>query len=68
MTTKGSNHLQRSGGAGDSVSECVSQQSEDLLMVQRKTHAGYSGTCFWKVGSSLQYSLYSHFTLKCKFI
>ncbi|TNN59001.1 hypothetical protein EYF80_030739 [Liparis tanakae] len=31
------------------------------------THAGYSGTRLLKKGRSLQYSLYSHLTLKCSF-
>lgn len=35
---------------------------------QDATHAGYSGTLLLKKGRSLQYSLYSHFTLKCRFM
>lgn len=32
------------------------------------TYAGYSGTRSLKVGSSATYSLYSHLTLKCRFM
>lgn len=44
------------------------RDSEDLLQETQNTHAGYSGTFPLKAGRSRTYSLYSHFTLKCKFI
>lgn len=38
------------------------------VMGQVATHAGYSGTLLLKKGRSLQYSLYSHLTLKWRFM
>lgn len=65
--TKGSNHLQRvhgersqHGGTDPSRAHCSPPRS--------CTHAGYSGTRLLKEGSSVTYSLYSHFTLKCRFM
>lgn len=63
--TKGSNQLEQRALRGEPSSP---GGASPPLWPRGCTHAGYSGTRLLKEGSSVTYSLYNHFTLKCRFM
>lgn len=67
--TKGSNQLEeRATCVTPAALRGHQTGGSPLPQPQGCTHAGYSGTRLLKEGSSVTYSLYSHFTLKCRFM
>lgn len=65
--TKGSNQLEERPVPGE-ASQPRGHKHPIRGPLKGCTHAGYSGTRLLKEGSSVTYSLYSHFTLKCRFM
>lgn len=66
--TKGSNQLEERHVPGETRQRGAASPLPGPPTPQGCTHAGYSGTRLLKEGSSVTYSLYSHFTLKCRFM